>query len=249
MEGQSLDAYFLCATPRTGSTLLCALLRSSGVAGRPESYFRAQDEALWARHWGLAPGFSFPDYLGAAQEAGRSPNGVFSARIMWGTMEALVRNTAAHDPGHGESDAQILERAFGRCRFVHLWREDAVAQAVSLLRAEQTGLWHTTDSAEAAGAAPPRYDFDQIRARVAEMGAHNAAWRRWFARNAITPQALSYEALDRDSAGEALKVLSFLGLSLPPGARLSSPTHRMADALSADWVARYRRDCAQGGLL
>jgi LPS sulfotransferase NodH len=40
-------SYLICATPRSGSTLLCDLLAQTGVAGRPEEYF----EAL--RHSGL----------------------------------------------------------------------------------------------------------------------------------------------------------------------------------------------------
>jgi trehalose 2-sulfotransferase len=40
-------SYLVCATPRSGSTLLCQLLGETGVAGRPQEYF----EAL--RHSGL----------------------------------------------------------------------------------------------------------------------------------------------------------------------------------------------------
>lgn len=81
-------SYLLCATPRTGSTLLCSLLSSTGVAGRPESYFREQDEHAWAARLGvpIAGDGSF-DYLAfgrAAARAGRTPYGVFGARIMWG---------------------------------------------------------------------------------------------------------------------------------------------------------------------
>jgi trehalose 2-sulfotransferase len=32
-------AYLVCATERSGSTLLCELLAATGVAGRPEEYF------------------------------------------------------------------------------------------------------------------------------------------------------------------------------------------------------------------
>jgi len=34
-----VDDYLVCATARSGSTLLCGLLESSGVAGHPASYF------------------------------------------------------------------------------------------------------------------------------------------------------------------------------------------------------------------
>ena len=34
-------SYFVCATPRSGSTLLCHLLDETGIAGHPEEYFEA----------------------------------------------------------------------------------------------------------------------------------------------------------------------------------------------------------------
>ncbi len=33
--------YFVCATPRSGSTLFCEALAETGVAGRPAEYFEA----------------------------------------------------------------------------------------------------------------------------------------------------------------------------------------------------------------
>jgi len=52
----TIDAYLICGTPRTGSTLLSDLLRSTGVAGRPDSYFRLQDQLAWAERWHLPRG-------------------------------------------------------------------------------------------------------------------------------------------------------------------------------------------------
>ena len=34
-------SYLVCATPRSGSTLVCHALEETGVAGRPEEYFEA----------------------------------------------------------------------------------------------------------------------------------------------------------------------------------------------------------------
>src|SRR3954469_18520556 len=34
-------SYLVCATPRSGSTLLCHLLDQTGIAGHPEEYFEA----------------------------------------------------------------------------------------------------------------------------------------------------------------------------------------------------------------
>ena len=34
-------SYLVCATQRSGSTLVCQALKETGVAGRPEEYFEA----------------------------------------------------------------------------------------------------------------------------------------------------------------------------------------------------------------
>src|SRR5204862_7996684 len=34
-------SYLICATPRSGSTLLCEALKAGGIAGIPEEYFEA----------------------------------------------------------------------------------------------------------------------------------------------------------------------------------------------------------------
>src|SRR5215212_8307014 len=87
-------SYVLCETPRTGSTLLCSLLSSTGVLGRPESYFRAPDEAGWAARFRLPTDGSlvrdYEAFVRAARAAGTTRNGVFGARIMWGSVDGVV---------------------------------------------------------------------------------------------------------------------------------------------------------------
>jgi LPS sulfotransferase NodH len=77
-----MDSFLICATPRTGSSLLCGLLASTEVAGRPESYFRQPDEPAWASQWGIARAdgtFAYADYVERALAAGRTRNGVFAS--------------------------------------------------------------------------------------------------------------------------------------------------------------------------
>ena len=65
-----VDSYFVCGTPRAGSSLLLGLLESTRVAGRPQAYFREPDEPLWADRWQVPRsadgGFDYADYLRAA---------------------------------------------------------------------------------------------------------------------------------------------------------------------------------------
>ncbi len=237
-------SYFICATPRTGSTLLCALLKSSGVAGVPESYFRAQDFEKWGTEWDLDQPAAFPDFLNAAISAGQTDNGVFAVRIMWGTMDELVSSIKACDPKASGCDLDVLSRIFGEVRFVYLRRLDEVAQAVSLLRAVQTDVWHITgDDAPESGVSPEfHYDADKISGFVAEAQAHNAAWRKWFSDNRISPHHVVYEDLSAEPAGETMKILDFLGLSLPPGRQLAAGNKRISDATSTAWIERFRNE-------
>jgi LPS sulfotransferase NodH len=51
-------SYLVCATPRSGSTLLCETLEQTGIAGRPREYFEALKETGVPRRpreyfWGL----------------------------------------------------------------------------------------------------------------------------------------------------------------------------------------------------
>jgi LPS sulfotransferase NodH len=180
-----LDSYLLCATPRTGSSLLCGLLDGTGIAGHPESYFRQPDEHSWAARWGIARKadgtFSYADFVRVALAAGRTANGVFAVRIMWGTMDEITAKLAMVHPGPDRSGADLLQEAFGQTKFIYLRRDDVVAQAVSWLRAEQTNVWfETTKTARKLPEQEPCFDFDRIHELVNMIGEHNSAWQEWF---------------------------------------------------------------------
>ncbi len=108
------DSYFVCATPRTGSSLLLGLLGSTGLCGRPQAYFRAPDEPLWADRWQIPRtaegGFNYADYVRAARAAGSTPNGVFGAKLMWGTLYEVVDKLGAVHQDLAGDDVALLNR-------------------------------------------------------------------------------------------------------------------------------------------
>ncbi len=230
-------SYVLCGTPRTGSTLLCSLLSSTGVLGRPESYFREPDEVAWAERFVLpTEGGRVRDYdafLRAVRAAATTDNGVFAARIMWGSPERI--RSGLRTP-RGQSDLEALERAFGRLVFVHLRREDAIGQAVSWCRAEQTGFWQQGDAA----LRRPEVDLDRMRALLGTIHRHDAAWRSWFERNAIEPHAVTYEELVHDRRTTVAGIAARVGVEVPAGWRPTAPHRRQADDVNTLWTAALR---------
>jgi trehalose 2-sulfotransferase len=229
------SSYFICGTPRGGTWLLAGLLDSTGIAGRPHEYFwRDTEEANEAR-WGVS---SFSEYLSHVKEVGTTRNGVFGAKLMWGSMARFLDKLRNLPGEEVVSDRGLIESFFPQPRFVLVWREDVAAQAVSWAKAIQTGRWHHWDSPRPH--AKPRFAFDRIDALAHEATAHDAAWRRWFSENGIAAFRVRHEDLVEDMDGVTRSVLAFLEIAPPPDLAVTAQTVRAANALNREWVARYR---------
>ena len=241
MTRPGFDSYLICATPRSGSTLLCGLLESSGVAGRPASYFNRRGLHDYATRWRISrprDGRIDEAYVRAALAAGQTPNGVFGGRIMAETLPELIGDLAA-ESGSAVTDVALLSARLGRLRFVHLRRRDVVAQAVSWAKALQTHYWHPAEAVEPGG-QDAHYDEELIGRLAAAIEGFEADWARWFAACDIVPGEVAYEELAADPLGTAGAVLDYLGLDVPPGRRLVIGHRRQADHVNAEWAARFR---------
>src|SRR3954454_18196926 len=99
--GKVEKTLLVCATPRSGSTLLCALLEGTRVAGRPQEFFELlartglprqpreklegiDDPEILALLAPTDPGSpDSGDPVPAALAEGTTDNGVFAAKLMW----------------------------------------------------------------------------------------------------------------------------------------------------------------------
>lgn len=166
---------------------------------------------------------TFADYLRAAIGQGITANGVFGAKVMFGDLPDLLGKLATLPGSRGLDDRALLERAFPNLRFVWIWREDVVAQAVSGSRAIQTGVWYEAD-ARRSPATQPRFDFAQIHGLAREAAAHRVGWQRWFQAHGIEPFGVRYEELVADMGGTTRRALAFLGIALPEDSQIVAMT-------------------------
>ncbi|WP_292186574.1 Stf0 family sulfotransferase [Mesorhizobium sp.] len=253
MGRNMFDGYIICGTPRTGSTLLCKLLASTKTAGDPHSFYRRQDVAEWAEEWKLPDRNTMSElefnvaYLNAAIAAGKDGTGIFGLRLMRENLDELSAILDRIFP-QLPSDRARLEKAFGRILYIHLSREDKLAQAVSLIKAEQTGLWHIApDGTEIERVAPPKepqYDFERIQGEVTELEAYDAAWNIWFAEQGITPLRVGYERLSSNPATMLLSICKALGVQAPDAEDVRPGVAKLSDDTSLDWMRRYRLEAA-----
>lgn len=248
-------SYVLCGTPRSGTTLLCEMLTATGVAGRPNSYFRREDIAEWAERFGVPVQRDIDSaefdraYVAGMRDFGTAGTGVFGLRLMWGSVgEATRRLNRAL--GRERDTTDSLFEAFGPPLYVHVSRNDKLAQAISRVRAEQSGLWHVAaDGTVLEGDEVPRpvaYDGARIDALFAELHADDMAWGAFFEKRGIAPLRLVYESVTSDPPAALRSILRALGSDPEIAVKVAVPTAKMADAVSLEWMERFRRERAQG---
>jgi len=245
------DAFVICTSPRSGSTLLCRLLAATGVAGQPDSYFHEPSLLAWLADYGLNRDdfASEHDALAAVFRAaiaeGSRDTGMFGLRLQRHSFDFFIDRLSALYP-EPPTQTGRFEAAFGRTGFVYLRREDKAGQAISYVKAQQTGLWHRapdgTELERLAPPAPPAYDGDRIAAVVAEMTAYDRKWEAWFADQGLSPLRITYDGLSAEPIGTLRTVLEHLGLD-PEAARGVEPgTARLADQTTREWLARFRAE-------
>lgn len=267
-------SYLVCATPRSGSTLLCEALETTGVAGRPREYFEALKETGIPRRpreffWGLRspevarllaeprldvtqerdPTWSRDEYvrhLEAAIAEGTTDNGVFAAKLMWNYFNDFLELMRGIPRFAGMGDGSLLSAAFPGLQYVFVSRNDKVRQAVSLWRALQTSVWRHQDGDPAATDRRPVYSYDAIDHLLNQLRRNEDAWRGFFFRTGQRPLQVLYEDVAGDLWGAVRRVLDQLRVEAPE--RLGGerePLSRQSDDLSESWVQNYLEDVSR----
>jgi LPS sulfotransferase NodH len=210
----------LAMTPRTGSTHLCAALAQAGRLGDPGECFSPRGGIAYVTR-GEAMGFA--DYMG---RLAASPGDAFLFKTCWYDFAPL---------------APFRRQLFQQLSIIYLDRRDIIAQALSFQIADETGHWHST---HAPATAEARYDLPQIRARMAALAREKRAWLGYFDAENLAPPTIWYEQLAADLPGTIATIAAHTGLALQATDH-ETPYRRLADARSAAWLDRARRDILQ----
>jgi LPS sulfotransferase NodH len=267
-------SYLVCATPRSGSTLLCHLLDRTGLAGHPEEYFEALRHSGVPRkpheyfdpqrHANIIHRLAFrelPDgvhrpanplwapesydrYLRWALEQGTTPNGVFGAKLMWGYLGDFATLLRGIDGNAGRAVPDLLEASFPNLRYLQITRRDKVRQAVSLWKAVQTQAWRQGHD-RTAPAIEPTFSFRAINYLVRLLTAHDASWDAYFLGLGTEPLKITYEELAEAPERVVRGVLDHLEIPVPPDLEVCAPPLAVqADERSEEWVRRVHEHLA-----
>lgn len=269
VEGVS---YLVCATQRSGSTLLCELLKATEVAGVPDEFFEAlrttglprqprqyfEDRAvedIAGRLAPIDPGHpeqpgEFEGWFGYVLQRGTSRNGVFGAKMMWNYFDDF-RSRVGELPGlGGVTFNEALDQVFPGLRIVFVRRRDKVSQAVSLWKAIQTQQWRTGPESQQdpSGTGQPGQpgrpaEYDYRAIKHLLDELHR--WdARWEDWFHATGRAPIRVIYEEFTSSRAATIGRVLDeLGIdPPEPEGRGPMRPQADDLSRDWVTRFRTD-------
>lgn len=258
-------SYLVCATQRSGSTLLCELLKGTEVAGVPDEFFeglRRTGHPRQPREYFEAPEYAdiaerlaptdigtpeqpgdFEGWFPYVLQRGTTLNGVFGAKMMWNYFDDF-RERIAELPGlENLTLNEALDEVFPQLRIIFVRRRDKISQAVSLWKAIQTQQWR---GAQENTQDEPRvdYDFRALSYLVDELHRWDARWEDWFHATGRQPIRVIYEEFAQSRASTVGRVLDELGIDPPEPEHEKGPMTRQADDLSKDWVQRFREEAA-----
>jgi len=248
MPRSPYKSYIICTSPRSGSTLLCKMLAATGKSGNPDSHFHNPSLSGWLQAFNLAKDNFASDHdamsavFDAARQRGTGNTGFFGLRLQRGSFDFFMQQAGILHPGLN-SDIERIEAAFGRTLFIYLTRANKLNQAISRIKATQTGLWHrAADGTELERLSPPQdpvYDADEIARRLAELAELDDAWKVWFDQEKLQPMQITYDELSKGPSGVLANILDQLGLDRELALGISPPVAKLADATNQTWAERF----------
>ena len=226
-------SYLICTTPRTGSWLLCSMLESTGVAGRPEEIFHADT-------LGGKPRKTIRQHLQAAVRRGTRSQRVFGGKVHWSQYRLAAQRLAVETKTSDEGLPMLLAEQLPDLTYVWLSRRDKVRQAISYYRATESGQWWRTAHDPISPCDETKFDFDTIERLHTYLVNHDANWRAYFDRLNLDPIIIHYEDLAEDPWQSTLDVLQAAGIRAPRISPQVPHLVRQADVLSESWLLKYR---------
>jgi len=239
----------IACQPRSGSTLLAAALNSTGAAGfcdemtnahllfegtrrRGEYLFwaRLQVSKWWHRLRARRLRGSTKvsrrlalEYVERYPARAMSADGVLAVKQFWQVYRLIMIDNGLDMHHWG---VPVV--------WVRLVRADRLAQAVSLVRAQQSQQWLWNQRA----VGTPEYDDDRISAALRGIDEGERGWDDYFTRIGVQPLVIEYTELDEHYDETIRRIFDHVGLSDHPVP--AQGTRRQRNAESDQWIGRYQ---------
>lgn len=190
--------YVIFFSARSGSSWLTSVLSRTKRFGFPEEYLNPD----FVPGVGTAMNTKDPEkFISALIRRRKTPNGVFGIEVR--AVDVKLFSEEIFFDFFGARDAVPTT-------YFLLWRDDIVAQGVSLYRAVTTRRFHSSDGQD--GLPPPEYDADDIQRWITHVPSTENENLRMLNSKGLAFTSICYEDIVKDRLGtiklfaDALKV-------------------------------------------
>jgi LPS sulfotransferase NodH len=219
--------YVVIFTARSGSSWLTNILSETRQLGFPEEYINPN----FVRNVATAVNATVPEkFLAGLRRRRKTPNGVFGIEA----REVDVKLFGA----------DCFFKTFGNGTvFFNLWRENMVAQAVSLFRAVETQHFHAKEGEETA--APPGYNSEAVGKWLIHLAVQENANIDMLAQRRRPFVNLCYEQMVSNREQTLRLFAGVLGIELTPetlAGKSAQPLKKIGDEWNNEVEKRFRAE-------
>lgn len=231
-------SYAILTTPRSGSTYFCELLDSTGIAGHPYEHLRLAAQEL-TRHCN----FDYLRLLYNLMQYRTTSNGVFGTKLISHFLFEFLRATP---------DCQQIFDSIDK--YILLVRRDKVAQAVSLVLAQKTEIWHirhhnnTNNNNISYQSKLDHIDINDALLKNVEqkynfINNQEARLKKILAKHEIEALELAYEDIVEDAKLQTNRILNFLGIVKPDNyvENVNSEIKKMSSHISQKIIHQFKQ--------
>lgn len=196
-------AIFLTHGYRSGSNFVASVMANNGL-GNPAEYFgRTWESQCMPLH--------LEDRIANVQQivSTQAVDGIFAVKMPLQDMMCLLKATKI-----SYFNADRLSKYFSKSIFVHLFRRDTFAQAVSYWRASKSGEWFAYKKDPKSSVAPD-FDFEGIYSFYLDLCRKRDIWNCFFEKNKISPITSAYEEFSENENGLS-RLIQQVGKELSP---------------------------------
>lgn len=177
------------------------------------------------------------NYLNAIETETATPNGVFSMELIWGHVELAEPDLLGY---------------YQDASFVYLRRKDILAQAISLLLATETGVFHNPSGASVSSSSQrpqvlvsPEKTFAAIRRWWGHLLNYECLTEVQFAIRGINPLRLYYEEITENPVDAVNRVLDHCNIDRQEAAAPTSSYSPVRGEVNAELSRMFQASQAE----
>ena len=212
--------------------MLTSVLEQTQLVGRPDEYINPRGP--FPLHYERVGKGSLQAFFRKIWKETAGPGGIFGIKTPFQDLSPFIQ-------------AGLFDEWFRSANFIYLARSNIFEQAVSVVIARQSGVWHHRQGESTpAYRDPPQYDPILLQRALKNLLRERSLWESFFALYEISPLRIVYEdfAFESTALVSAIQcMLRFLGYDVPSDYAVPRPTTiKLASALNTEWADRLRSE-------